>query len=152
MRYSYGLWIRCEVYVADGEGANNLSGRVTRRRFLEAAGAGAAWITLTSTLGCEPAERASEGKPGRSGPERTDDSRRSRTGGVVSAHAGRRRESHGLQGAALPRRAGAHLLPGRRYHLRSRRVRDPRLLLPRGDADPRGERLPGGPPRGPHHP
>jgi hypothetical protein len=76
MGYSYGLWIRCasgEVYVADGGGANNLSGRVTRRRFLEAAGAGAAWIALTSTLGCEPAERASEDKPGRSGePGSTD--------------------------------------------------------------------------------
>jgi Arylsulfotransferase (ASST) len=62
-----------EVYVADGEGANNLDGRVTRRRFLEAAGAGAAWIALTSALGCEPAERASEDKPGRSGePGSTD--------------------------------------------------------------------------------
>ena len=38
--YSNGLWMRCEVYVADGEAANNLDGRATRRRFLEAAGAG----------------------------------------------------------------------------------------------------------------
>ena len=50
-----------EVYVADGEGANDLNGRVTRRRFLEAAGA--AWIALTSALGCEPAERASKETP-----------------------------------------------------------------------------------------
>jgi hypothetical protein len=52
-----------EVYVADGEGANNLDGRVTRRRFLEAAGAGAAWIALTSSLGCEPSKLASGETP-----------------------------------------------------------------------------------------
>jgi hypothetical protein len=42
--------------------------RLTRRGFLKAAGAGAAWITLTGTLGCEPAPRlratASRVRPG----------------------------------------------------------------------------------------
>ena len=38
---------------------NNLSTRLTRRKFLKAAGAGAAWIALTSALpGCEPSRRA----------------------------------------------------------------------------------------------
>ena len=53
--------------MADGEGANNLDGRITRRRFLEAAGAGAAWVALGSTPGCEPAERASDEAPGEPG-------------------------------------------------------------------------------------
>ena len=34
-----------------------MSTKLTRRKFLKAAGAGAAWIALTNTLGCEPAER-----------------------------------------------------------------------------------------------
>jgi hypothetical protein len=38
-----------------------LSAEITRRRFLEAAGAGVAWIALTSALGCEPAKRPREG-------------------------------------------------------------------------------------------
>src|SRR5215218_6957805 len=36
---------------------NNLSTKLTRRKFLKAAGAGAAWIALTSTLGCESDRR-----------------------------------------------------------------------------------------------
>jgi hypothetical protein len=39
-----------------------LSTEITRRRFLEAAGAGVAWITLTGTLGCEPAKRPRESR------------------------------------------------------------------------------------------
>ena len=34
-----------------------MSARRTRREFLKAAGAGAAWITLLNTLGCEPAKQ-----------------------------------------------------------------------------------------------
>jgi hypothetical protein len=37
--------------------------RVTRGRFLKAVGAGAAWITLVSALGCEPTESASKNTP-----------------------------------------------------------------------------------------
>jgi hypothetical protein len=40
-----------------------LSTELTRRKFLGAVGAGAAWITLTSTLGCESAGRTSKTKP-----------------------------------------------------------------------------------------
>jgi hypothetical protein len=39
-----------------------LSTNLTRRKFLKAVGVGAAWITLTSTLGCEPAGRTSKAK------------------------------------------------------------------------------------------
>src|SRR5215218_1730421 len=46
---------------------NNLSMKLTRRKFLKAAGAGAAWIALMSTLGCEsdrrPRATASPGRP-----------------------------------------------------------------------------------------
>ena len=46
-----------------------MGGEVTRRSFLRAAGAGAAWVALGGTLGCEPAEQgdragASPLKPG----------------------------------------------------------------------------------------
>ena len=34
-----------------------MSTEITRRRFLKAVGAGATWITLSSTLGCEPDQR-----------------------------------------------------------------------------------------------
>ncbi|MDQ3658735.1 MAG: arylsulfotransferase family protein [Actinomycetota bacterium] len=42
--------------------------RHTRRKFLEAAGAGAAWITLAGTLGCEPDERSSKAAPSKAAP------------------------------------------------------------------------------------
>jgi Arylsulfotransferase (ASST) len=37
--------------------------KFTRRRFLMAAGAGATYLALTNTVGCEPAERTSKTKP-----------------------------------------------------------------------------------------
>jgi hypothetical protein len=41
---------------------------ITRRRFLEAAGTGAAWVALMSALGCEPTKRPREsGSPARQG-------------------------------------------------------------------------------------
>ena len=47
----------------------DLSARLTRRAFLKTASAGAAWIALTSTLGCDPSKRPREGgspaRPGR---------------------------------------------------------------------------------------
>ncbi len=36
---------------------NTLSAKYTRRTFIKAAGAGAAWIALSNALGCEPAGR-----------------------------------------------------------------------------------------------
>ncbi len=42
-----------------------MGGGVTRRGFLRAAGAGAAWVALAGTLGCEPAEQ--EGRADRAG-------------------------------------------------------------------------------------
>ena len=42
--------------------------RHTRRKFLEAAGAGATWITLAGTLGCEPDERSSKAAPSKAAP------------------------------------------------------------------------------------
>ncbi len=45
-----------------------MGGEVTRRSFLRAAGAGAAWVALLGTLGCEPAERA-EDRAGASTPK-----------------------------------------------------------------------------------
>jgi hypothetical protein len=42
---------------------NDLSERMTRRGFLKAVSAGAAWIVVTNALGCEPVERASEKTP-----------------------------------------------------------------------------------------
>jgi hypothetical protein len=52
-----------EVRLTSEERTNNPGKRVTRRRFLEAVGAGAAWVALTNAFGCEPAERASENTP-----------------------------------------------------------------------------------------
>ncbi len=46
-----------------------MGAEVTRRDFLRAAGAGAAWVALAGSLGCEPAERGAGGgslKPGES--------------------------------------------------------------------------------------
>jgi hypothetical protein len=37
--------------------------KFTRRRFLMAAGAGAAYLAMTNTVGCEPVERTSKAKP-----------------------------------------------------------------------------------------
>src|SRR5215216_4896936 len=42
---------------------NDLSTKLSRRKFLKAAGAGAAWIALTSTLGCAPPRRAAKTAP-----------------------------------------------------------------------------------------
>jgi Arylsulfotransferase (ASST) len=53
------------------EGKNVLSKRVTRRRFLKAVGAGAAWVAVANAFGCEPAEPASQKTPATTGsPER----------------------------------------------------------------------------------
>jgi hypothetical protein len=40
-----------------------LSARLTRRKFLEAAGAGAVWVALASTPGCESSDRARKAAP-----------------------------------------------------------------------------------------
>jgi hypothetical protein len=48
-----------------------LGTRFTRRKFLKTMGAGAAWITLTNTLGCEPPWRTSESTPSTASPART---------------------------------------------------------------------------------
>ena len=40
-----------------------MSKKLTRRKFLNAVGAGAAWIALANALGCEPAERTQERTP-----------------------------------------------------------------------------------------
>ena len=53
-----------EVHLTTEDRTNGPGNRLTRRGFLKAAGAGAAWITLTGTLGCEPPKRASEKTPG----------------------------------------------------------------------------------------
>src|SRR5829696_6726499 len=37
--------------------------KFTRRRFLKAAGAGATYLALANTVGCEPAERSSKASP-----------------------------------------------------------------------------------------
>ena len=60
---------------------------------------------------------------------------------------------YGLQGAILRGRAGAHLVGGRcRGRPRRRRVRDLRLLLPRGAQGWGGQRLQGRPARVLHYP
>jgi hypothetical protein len=76
MGYSYGLWSRRTSAARErperrgvldytDDRTNGPGNRLTRRGFLKAAGAGAAWITLTGTLGCEPTKRASEKTPGK---------------------------------------------------------------------------------------
>jgi hypothetical protein len=45
-----------------------LSARLSRRRFLETVGAGAAWLALTSVPGCEPAGRTTKNTPSTSSP------------------------------------------------------------------------------------
>src|SRR5215212_11947312 len=52
-----------EVLLTTEDRTNGPGDRLTRRGFLKAAGAGAAWITLTGTLGCEPTKRVSEKTP-----------------------------------------------------------------------------------------
>jgi hypothetical protein len=53
---------REEADVGNRERIDNLSAKLTRRKFLKAVGTGAAWITLTSSLGCQPAGRTSRTK------------------------------------------------------------------------------------------
>ncbi len=53
---------REEADVGNRGRIDNLSTKLTRRKFLKAVGAGAAWITLTSSLGCAPAGRTSRTK------------------------------------------------------------------------------------------
>ena len=53
------------------KGTTILSKKHTRRKFLEVAGASAAWITLAGTLGCEPAERSSKAAPPKNAPSKT---------------------------------------------------------------------------------
>ncbi len=51
---------------------NSLSAKLTRRKFLKAVGAGAAWVALVSALGCEPDKRnRATGSPAQQGYVRT---------------------------------------------------------------------------------
>jgi hypothetical protein len=52
-----------EVHLTTEDRTNDPSKGLTRRSFLKAAGAGAAWIAVANALGCEPTERASERTP-----------------------------------------------------------------------------------------
>src|SRR5215212_3523646 len=58
-----------EVHLTSEDRTNVPGNKLTRRGFLKAAGAGAAWIALTNTRSCAPAQRAPKVRSFRSRPD-----------------------------------------------------------------------------------
>src|SRR5215213_5291176 len=149
-----------------------MGSRFTRRRFLTALGAGAVYLALTNTVGCELLERTSKLtslRLPRLGPLRTPKvwplpsvssppeegvwsflSRPDLSPAAVEVTTTQAHEDTApvYIFVAFKEGAGEHG-HGRARH---RRICDLRCLLPRDRPGARGQRLPWGPPRVPHHP